>query len=183
MIEQEVRAFHKRYFSLWDCMKLEQMVCLWTFRHNGIRKHLTTTRGEHNTPMTSRYTPSLFCYQPRSFTNGEISEVCRPPDIGGRNLRPRKESSSWWKEKSYKRWRCTPKRGLEFNIFKVTICEQQACNLVHVNVSIYLLVVAIFPFSTKPWVLEHLPCFSDILIRFDPSSSGDTAIINKNTHL
>ena len=31
----------------------------WTFRHNGIRKHLTTTRGGHNTPMTSRYTPTL----------------------------------------------------------------------------------------------------------------------------
>ena len=32
-------------------------------------------------------------------------------------------------------------RGLEFNILKVTIFEQQACNIVHVIVSIYLLIV------------------------------------------
>ena len=31
--------------------------------------------------------------------------------------------------------------GLEFNILKVTICEQKACNRVTVNVSIYLLIV------------------------------------------
>ena len=75
----------------------------------------------------------------------------RPSEIDGRNFYPRKESNSWWKEKPYKKWRSTPKPGLEFHILKVTICEQQACNRVNVNVSIYLLIVgAIFLFSTKP---------------------------------
>ena len=77
---QEVRAFHKRYFAFRDCMESEQ---IWTFRHNGIRKHLTTTRGGRNTPMTSRYTTSLFRYQPRSFANEESSEVRGP---------------GWWKK-------------------------------------------------------------------------------------
>ena len=94
-----------------------------------IRKHLTTTRGGHNTPRTSRYTPPLLRYQPQSFTNGESSEVHGPPEIVRRNLHLRKESSSWWKEKPYKRWQSTPKRGLEFNIFKVIICKRQRFNI------------------------------------------------------
>ena len=40
---------------------------------------------------------------------------------------------------------------LEFHIFKVTIREQQACNLVNANASIYLYIakVQLFLFSTK----------------------------------
>ena len=59
-----------------------------------------------------------------------MEEICLPGRIQARG----------WKEKSYEKWRSTPKPGLEFNIFKATICEQ-ARNLVNVNVSIYLLIV------------------------------------------
>ena len=53
---------------------------------------------------------------------------------------PWNKSSSWWKDNPYKRWRSTPKRGLEFNISKVTNCKGKTCNRVNVKVSIYLLI-------------------------------------------
>ena len=91
-------------------------------------------------------------------------------------LHPRKE---WWKEKPYKRRRSTPKRGLEFHIFKVTIREQQACNLVNVNVSIYMLIVkcnlSFFHKTLSSWIRF----FSDIPVRFGLFRFGDP--INNNT--
>ena len=84
----------------------------------------------------------------------------------------------------YKKWRSTPNPGLEFEMFKATICEQQACNLVNVNVSIYLLIVEC-KLSFFHNVLEYVACFSDILVRFDLPTSGDsytTSLVCKPSH-
>ena len=72
------------------------------------------------------------------------------------------------------------KRGLEFNILKVTICEQQACNVVNVNVSIYLLIVEcnLFPFPQNLKFLNTFLVFLTILIRFDLPRSCDPYIIH-----
>ena len=61
---------------------------------------VTTTSSNHPGALskektTSRYTLPLFGYQPQSFANGENWDVCYPYEIGGRNLHPQKEPSSW----------------------------------------------------------------------------------------
>jgi len=90
---QEVRAFYKRYFSLWEITRI-----LWnpgankkadgrTINENICQPPGDITHSKEKT--TNRYTPSLFGYQPQSFANGENSDVRDPYEIGGRNLHPR----------------------------------------------------------------------------------------------
>ena len=67
--------------------------------------------------------------------------------------------------------------GHEFNTLKVTICELKAGN--RVNVTRFKILVNC-PFSTKPYLLEHVSCFSDIPIRFDLSRSSDSQTPQKH---
>ena len=77
---------------------------------------------------------------PRESVNGESSDVAIRTRLAKEICIPGRSQTRGRKEKPYKRRRSTPKPGLKFNILKVTICEQKACN-VNVNVSIYLLIV------------------------------------------
>ena len=103
----------------------------------------------------------------------ERNETYRYPyEIGVRSFQPRKDPR---KEKEYKRWWSTQKRGLDFKILKVTICQLKACNRVNVK-HFNILVNCRVQFFIFPQNLRFFNTFLVFLIiplRFYLPRSGD----------
>ena len=101
--------------------------------------------------------------------------------ISGRSFITVKIQARGRKGNVYNKWWSTSKRGIEFNILKVTLCELKACNRVNVkrfNILVnYRVQFFIFPQNLK--FLNTFLVFLIIPIRLDLPRSGDPIIITK----
>ena len=129
MFTPDVRVFHRNFFVFQDCMEAEQMVFLWSFRYNSKllgaagnhRQRLAAIRlssqgrGQQVKPPSLEDHRRRSRYQPRSFANGGKLEGPRlDRNWWEKFYIPGEESSWWWKDKLYKRWRSRPNRDLSF---------------------------------------------------------------------
>ena len=156
---QEVRVFHRRYFSLrvnnQDFMQSEQtkksMVCQWTLGRNSTENTWRPPVGHSKEKKPPFQLLPLVSYHSQGFGQWkEIGRATTPTRFVEEVFIPGRIQACRRKEKEYKKWWSTRKRGLELKSWKRLFVKKKPVIALMSNVSIYLSIVECnFCFSTK----------------------------------